>query len=506
MKAKQSPLFEPVLWDGEGFKILDETLLPGKSEYIDVREPAEALAAVRDMKTRAFGQVLTFFYAAALAARRARGETNAELKTRMTRLADAFTEARPTFDFKALAKYFEPWLDAPPSGQEAGGWFADKILELVAGIAKARTHRAKMAAALLPDDCRLLTHCNVSGELVAVALWRREMGKKLSVIATETRPYLQGSRLTAWELGEAGVDVQLIPDGAIAQVIAGGKVNAVMVGADRSARNGDIINKVGTYPIAVVAQEFGVPFYALVQDPGGLQSGADVEIEERPAAELFQLQGRALVEGPIEGRYPSFDVTPAHLIARLIGFDGVYTPEEFRQKYRPEISPAAGKKSPAGHILLYGVPNPSEYKSLARSLRLEKAEHILTAEMRPELWGLHFVAKEMKAQNLPVEIISDNMMGTFFAQGAIRRLYLYYSEVGAEGPVGVCGSLTAVLLARAHGVPIELIAGEKVSAAPVDRDVSTFMGERVAPEGAALYPLAPEVIPWPLFQDKKEKR
>lgn len=506
MKAKQSPLFEPVLWDGEGFKILDETLLPGKSEYIDVRQPSQALAAVKGMKTRAFGQVLTFFYAAALAARSARGETNAELKARMARLADAFTEARPTFDFKALAKYFEPWLDAPIApapGGEAGAWFADKIVELVAGIARARTHRAKMAAELLPDDCRLLTHCNVSGELVAVALWRREMGKKFSVVATETRPYLQGSRLTAWELGRAGVDVQLIPDGAIAQVIAGGKVDAVMVGADRAARNGDIVNKVGTYPIAVVAREFGVPFYVLAQDPGSLQSGAAVEIEERPASELFQLQGRALVEGPVEGRYPSFDVTPSHLIARLVGFDGVYTPEAFREKYRPEISPAAEKKSAAGHILLYGVPKPSEYKSLARSLKLEKAEHILTAEMRPELWGLHFVAREMRAQNLPVEIISDNMMGTFFAQGAVRRLYLYYSEVGAEGPVGVCGSLTAVLLARAHGVPIELIAGEKVSAAPLDRDVSTFMGERVAPEGAALYPLAPEVIPWALFKEKQ---
>src|SRR5712692_1601817 len=291
MNAKQSPLFEPVLWEGGRFKILDETLLPWKSEYIEVSELPQALRAVKEMKTRAFGQVLTFFYAAALVAR---GQSGAALRERLGRLAQEFVEARPTFDFKGLTRYFEPWFDSMPAGNDAGIWFGGKIHELVSEIAKARTQRAKTAAELLPNPCRLLTHCNVSGEIVAVGHWCREMGKDLRVIATETRPYLQGSRLTAWELAQAGVQVDLIPDCAIAQVIAEGKVNAVLVGADRSARNGDIVNKVGTYPIAVVAKEYGVPFYVLVQDPGKLQSGAGVEIEERPSAELFQLQGRSV--------------------------------------------------------------------------------------------------------------------------------------------------------------------------------------------------------------------
>jgi methylthioribose-1-phosphate isomerase len=502
---KQSPLFQPVLWKDGRFKILDETLLPWKSEYIEVCDLSDALRAVKEMKTRAFGQVLTFFYAAALVARGASGQTGAALKERLGRLADEFIAVRPTFDFKGLAGYYEPWFDGMPAGSDAGGWFEGKIHELVAGIMKSRSQRAKNAAELLPESCRLLTHCNVSGEIVAVAHWCRAMGKKLRVIATETRPYLQGSRLTAWELAAAGVEVELIPDSAVAQVIAGGKVDAVLVGADRSARNGDIINKVGTYPIAVIAKEYGVPFHVLVQPPGSLQSGDGVEIEERPVSELFELQGRSLLQGSIAGRYPAFDVTPARLISRLIGFDGSYTPETFRQKYRPDacVKPA-GKKTEPSCLLVYGLPEPSSYAQLAHALAGEEAEYILLPEMRPEMWGLHTVAKGLKQQNVPLRLISDNMMGTFFAQGSIRRVYLFYNDFDAKGPVGISGSLLAVLLARAHGVPVELFASQPVLAIPLDRDVSTFMGERVVGAGIVISPIEKEVVPWELFKKSTE--
>ncbi len=501
MNAKQSPLFQPVLWEGGRFKILDETLLPWKSEYIEVSELPQALRAVKEMKTRAFGQVLTFFYAAALVAR---GQSGAALRERLARLADEFIEARPTFDFKALAGYFDPWFDSMPTGNDAGDWFEGKIHQLVSGIAKARTQRAKTAAELFPNPCRLLTHCNVSGEIVAVAHWCRAMGKELRVIATETRPYLQGSRLTAWELAQAGVEVDLIPDCAIAQVIVEGKVNAVLVGADRSARNGDIVNKVGTYPIAVVAKEYGVPFYVLVQDPGKLQSGDGIEIEERPASELFQLQGRPLLEYKIDGRYPAFDVTPARLISRLIGFDGSYTPESFKEKYRPAAhAERAPRKDAPNYLLIYGIPERSSYKHLAHALKGEEAEHVLLPEMRPELWGLHTVAQGLREQNVPFHLISDNMMGTLFAQGTIRKLYFFYTAFAEKGPVGICGSLLAVLLARAHGVSVELLASGPLPAAPLDRDVSTFIGERVAGDGVAICPIEKEIVPWALLKEKR---
>jgi methylthioribose-1-phosphate isomerase len=428
----------------------------------------------------------------------ARGENSAAaLHARMKRLGEEFAEARPTFDFKGLARFFDPWFEEPIDG-DAARWFDHKVRVFIARIIASRIYRAKLAADLLPARCRLLTHCNVSGELVEVARICRNMGKDLSVIATETRPYLQGSRLTAWELSQAGVPVEVIPDGAVAQVIAGGKVDAVIVGADRVGRNGDIVNKVGTYPIAVVAQRYGVPFYPLVQDPGALNSAADVEIEERPAAELYQLEGRSLIESPVAGRYPAFDATPARLITRLIGFEDSYTPDEFREKYRPAQVSERAKKA-ADHLLVYGVPKKADFGSVARTLKLERPAHVLVPEMRPGLAGLEIVAKELSERGVPVQIVSDNMMGTFFAEGAVRRLYLFYNEVDAAGPTGPCGSLLAALLARAHGVPIELFPGEE--AAPLDADVSTFLGRRVVADGIKIYPVEKEVIPWSLFKE-----
>src|SRR3989304_2069852 len=204
MTAEQSPLFIPALWEEDHFRIIDETLLPWKIEYITVNEVSEALRAVKEMKTRAFGQVLTFLYAAALVARGAKTQNSEPLRERLARLAEEFTEARPTFDFEGIAKYFDPWFQGLSPGEETGGWLEGKIHELVAIIQRTRMERDRGAAGLLPDPRRLLPPCNISGELVAVAEWCREMGKEIRIMATETRPYLQGSRLTAWGLSQAG--------------------------------------------------------------------------------------------------------------------------------------------------------------------------------------------------------------------------------------------------------------------------------------------------------------
>ena len=166
-------------------------------------------------------------------------------------LNQRFSAARPTFDFNGLGDFFSKWIAASPAGAGVGEWVAEQARGFAEQIIKARLARAGRTAAILPDPARVLTHCNVSGELVAIAQQCRSMGKEISVIATETRPYLQGSRLTAWELAQAGVSVSLIPDCAIAQVMERGEVNAVVVGSDRSAQNGDVINKVGTYPLAL---------------------------------------------------------------------------------------------------------------------------------------------------------------------------------------------------------------------------------------------------------------
>jgi len=330
------------------------------------------------------------------------------------------------------------------------------------------------------------------------------LSKEFSVVATETRPYLQGARLTAWELAQAGVAVSLIPDAAVAQVVAAGEVNAVIVGADRVAQNGDIINKVGTYPLALMAREYGVPFHALVQDPRSLERGIDVPIEERPVAELLRFQGQSItvVDDPVlNARYPSFDVTPARLVTHLIGFDDLYTPETFRRKYQSGATPDPEKASENGkYILIYGVPPKNQYAFLLSALKAEQAESILVPEMRPQLWGARVVARELLNRRAPTTLISDNIMGTLFAQGEIRKLCLFYESLSTEGPSGICGSLLAVQLARLHGVPIELFDGAACQDSTLDKDVATFMGAKICPDGVAVRTVQPEIIPWTLFK------
>jgi methylthioribose-1-phosphate isomerase len=505
MTLAPSPLFEPVLWRGSGFRILDEVSLPERVEYLEVSNVEQALRAVKEMKTRAFGQVLTFLYSGALMAQGYAAEDPEPLRQRLAEMTRQFRAARPTFDFEGLGFHFAQWLEEPP-GVNVGDRVAEQARALAQQIVNARYRRAERAASVLPNPARVLTHCNVSGELVAVGQICREMGKEFSVIATETRPYLQGARLTAWELSRAGIPVSLIPDCAIAQVMAKNEVNAVVVGSDRCARNGDVINKVGTYPLALMAKDYGVPFYVLVQHPGSLVRGADACIEERPASELLTFRGQPLLpEGgdKLAGRYPAFDITPATLISRLIGFDDCFTPERFQEKFSTASLPRTTDRGERGeYLLVFGVPRPESYAFLAHALKAEQAGGILLPEMRPQLWGARVVARELLRRDVPTTLISDNMMGALFAHARIRRLYLFCEQLGQEGPSAICGSLLAVRLARAHGVPIELQDGASLNEALADGDVSTFLGRRVSPDGVTIYPLEKETLPWALFKEK----
>jgi methylthioribose-1-phosphate isomerase len=504
MSAVQSPLFEPVLWESNGFKILDEIQIPDKVEYLEVREVGQALAAVREMNTRAFGQVLTFLYSGALLAQRHPNNDAAALRQRLAEMTQQFCAARPTFDFSTLGSFFEEWLDKLPPESDPRESITGSARELGRQIVGGRVARAKLAASILPERARVMTHCNVSGELVAIAQHCKQLGKELSVIATETRPYLQGVRLTAWELANAGVPVSVIPDAAVAQVMEQGEINAVIVGADRAAQNGDVINKVGTYPLALMAKEYGVPFYALVQDPRSLATGDDVPIEERPVAELLTFQGKSLLASSrqdLDARYPAFDVTPAVLITHLIGFDAIYTPEMFRRKYQTRAERQTRRAAERGkYVLIYGVPRKNQYAFLASALKAEEAASVLVPEMRPHLWGARRVVPELLERKIPTTLISDNMMGTLFAQNEIRKVCLFYDELTDAGPRGICGSLLAARLARLHDVSVELFSAEIDPGETLDKDASTFLGTTVCPPGVNIREVGAEVIPWSLLK------
>jgi methylthioribose-1-phosphate isomerase len=508
MMPLASPLFEPVLWDENGFRILDETLPPERLEYIKVTDLNGALSAVKNMRTRAFGQVLTFLYSGALLAQRYRSDDALPLGEQIALMTEQFCAVRPTFDFKGLGGFFVQWFSARPPGIPIGKWIADQARGFAGQILKARTERAKRTAAMLPNPARVLTHCNISGELVAVAQFCDNLDKPFSVIATETRPYLQGARLTAWELAQAGVSVSIIPDCAVAQVMARGDVNAVLVGSDRCAQNGDIINKVGTYPLALTAKRYGIPFYALVQPVGSLARGDDLAIEERPADELLYFGGRSLLaqEGDtVAVRYPAFDVTPAALVTNLISFEGVFTPQSFRQEFFTG-SPAPSRRrdeEEKKYLLVHGVPAEEGYRLLATAVGEKEVESILVPEMRPQLWGARVIAPRLARRKVAVTLISDNMMGTLFAQDQISKLLLFYTELTAAGPSAYCGALLAVQLARAHGIAIDLRESCDTTEPVSDRDVATFLGVKVLPAGVSVYPLEKEVIPWELCRPCK---
>jgi methylthioribose-1-phosphate isomerase len=254
-----------------------------------------------------------------------------------------------------------------------------------------------------------------------------------------------------------------------------------------------------------MARDYGIPFHVLVQAPRALTRGADVPIEERPASELLTFRGHRLIESDssnIAARYPSFDVTPGALITYLIGFDDVDTLETFRQKYQKREDPKAPMPKPRNrYLLIYGVPLKSQYPYLASALKAESCASILVPEMRTALWGARAVAPELARRQVPATVISDNMMGTLFAQGEICKLCLFYKGLTEDGPSAICGSLLAVRLARAHGVPIELFGGESQTETIVDGDVSTFLGASICPLGVLICPVNDEIVSWNMFKE-----
>lgn len=300
-----SPLFWPIELKGKTIFILDETLLPHKVRYIKVKGYLGASGAIKEMKTRAVGQVLLVFYTFLLEASKNKGIKHLE------KVAEAIIATRPTLAFKVLTDMIMGWV-------RNGLPLEKHILGFLEGLKNKRIQQAKKLSELLKDEDVILTHCNISGLLPLVAEFCRQAHKKVAFFATETRPYLQGSRLTAWELKQAGFDVTLITDNMAAQVMAEGKINKVVVGADHLALNGDIANKIGTYQIAVLAKHFQIPFYVVCPPASRAKTGGEIKIEVRPDSEMLEISGIRIAPIGAKGYYPAFDITPNELITEHI--------------------------------------------------------------------------------------------------------------------------------------------------------------------------------------------
>ncbi len=317
----ESPLFWPAHWQDKTLMVLDETLLPGKLHYIPVKRVGEAVEVIKTMKTRAFGQFLVVLNTFALEMHRIPAKTKVDLKT-IEDIAQALNNSRPTFPFTEVTGIIVGVAQKTSAhGADVRAAVLKTVDGFLHGIRQRRSQRVKELAASLQDGDTVLTHCNVSGELAMACSIAKQEGKKIHVFATETRPYLQGAKLTVWELQQAGISVTLVADNAVGSLMAEKMVNKVVIGSDRSAANGDIANKIGSYQIAVLAKEFGVPLIALTQPSNKIPSGRSIPIEQRSPHEVLVYERKRIFPSGVEGFYPGFDVVPHELIKKAISIN-----------------------------------------------------------------------------------------------------------------------------------------------------------------------------------------
>jgi methylthioribose-1-phosphate isomerase len=334
------PPIETVAWRDDAVRIIDQRRLPAELIYLDCRTVEELFTAIRELAVRGAPAIgVAAAYGVCLGVQGALGGDEATFFRRLEETADRLATSRPTAVnlFWALERMKQAALRlrGRPTGEIAAAVLAEAraIHEEDRQMCRAI---GRHGAALLRDGQGVLTHCNAGGlatseygTALAVFFAAAEAGKTLHVYADETRPLLQGARLTAWELQQRGIDVTLICDSMAAQVMREGRVQTVVTGADRIAANGDTANKIGTYGVAVLAAAHKIPFYVAAPSSTfdlSIQSGAEIPIEERDPREVTHGFGRQTAPEGVAVYNPAFDVTPAELIAAIICERGVIRP------------------------------------------------------------------------------------------------------------------------------------------------------------------------------------
>ena len=327
----------PLLWNSDRLDVLDQRLLPHRIEWISVRDAAGTAAAIADMIVRGAPAIgIAAAYGLALEARRT------PVLEALRKAADLLGASRPTaVNLRWALGRMLAVAGATPE-EERAGRLAQEAVRIHEEDVAANREIGRLGSELLSASPTILTHCNAGalatggyGTALGVVRAAVESGRRVAVFADETRPYLQGARLTAWELDQDAIDVTLITDGMSGHFFQRGTFDAVIVGADRIAANGDTANKIGTYMLAVLAQKHGVPFYVAAPTSTvdlATPDGAAIPIEERSSAEVAEITGcdergamttLRLAPTGVPARHPAFDVTPAEMITAIITERGV---------------------------------------------------------------------------------------------------------------------------------------------------------------------------------------
>ncbi|MGW4212997.1 s-methyl-5-thioribose-1-phosphate isomerase [Lentzea sp. NPDC004789] len=330
---------QPVLADSvrltdEGVLILDRREFPFERNWVLCRTAEDVARAIEDMVTQSSGPYFAVLYGMVLKARTLEHLPFDQARAELAKTAAALENTRRTNN--ALRKATKIVLDAVDAGQDVG--HALKGAEEGDRRYRARSQAlGEHTANLLPQRATVLTHCWADLYLTETVRAAQQQGKQLRFFCTETRPYLQGARLTAETLIEMGVDTTLITDGMGAAVLQSGEIDALVTAADRVTMDGHVVNKVGTLGLAVAAHAFGVPFHALVQAPDRQAPTArDVPIEHRDGAEVLQVLGRPSATPRVKGLYPAFDVTPPMFVTDVVTDRGVFGAGELDKYYEGE--------------------------------------------------------------------------------------------------------------------------------------------------------------------------
>ncbi|HET9598262.1 MAG TPA: S-methyl-5-thioribose-1-phosphate isomerase [Anaeromyxobacteraceae bacterium] len=315
----------PVLYDeaGDAVRLLDQRLLPDEERWLALGDVPGVIDAIKTLAVRGAPAIgVAAGYALACAARRGAGPAELE------RAAERLAAARPT----AVNLAWAVNRMRQTFGRGAAAVLAEAHAIRDEDEAACRRIGA-LGAPLVPERARILTHCNAGalatagyGTALGVVRAAFEQGRAAMVFADETRPFLQGARLTAWELHRDGIPVTLLTDGMAGWLMQRGEIACVVVGADRIAANGDVANKIGTYALAVLARHHRIPF--LVAAPWSTvdlatAAGADIPIEERESDEVVLMAGKRIAPAGVLARYPAFDVTPAELVDAIVTERGV---------------------------------------------------------------------------------------------------------------------------------------------------------------------------------------
>ncbi len=335
---------KPIEWTEQGVVMLDQRRLPGEVVHHTYTDYREVAGAIRDMVIRGAPAIgVAAAMGAALGVIHSPARNIEGLRAEFPQICDALAKTRPTavdlfWAIERMRRRFDAATAEAAPGEASQALDSVRRAMVTEAIAVHRERReqdeamGRLGAELLPRSGRVMTQCNAGalatagiGSALGVIRMAVESGHVLEVVVPETRPYLQGARLTAWELQQGGIPMTLITDNMVGHILKTGGVKAVVVGADRIASNGDTANKIGTYPMAVLAREHGVPFYVAAPVSTldlSLASGLDIPIEERSPEEVTHLRG-VRIAPDVPAEHPAFDVTPARMIAAIITERGV---------------------------------------------------------------------------------------------------------------------------------------------------------------------------------------